>query len=682
MLTIPLWGPPVFDREAEKALRRVGFSEIELSLQEIGFSQLSLNMNRLRYHGVTLSDGELTLGYHLKGLWKKELDQVTVAHPKVAIDLTQSWPVSEDSAEPNEPSILEHWPERFPIGDIPLHDATLLLQGSDWARSVELNGQLSGRERLRGQASLNSQGLKMNAEADLDWSDLSGSVTASAQVDALAELAEIGRKLGGLTLPEGLDWTAQSTELGTEVGFAEQKLRDWNLTLKNKGATLRKEHSRISFEELNLNAEGEGVELGPFDMDVNRGNAGYKALTLSFDQLSAKANGAEQIGLDLSGWELSGKSGMEELGTISASADELELSVAGGWQPWRPGFSVANLGLKLRVKKGPLSLFTGLGSVSGTWQMEAEVSSDEARTISLSMQLEDASVTAPGASLERATLSLSVDGVLPDSLGASASVSEGRVTWSDREGSLSGLKGSFELATLLPLASKGQQTLQFASIEQGEFKTGAGELQLSYISQRKEGPPLKLEITTTALGGKIRILVDGSLIDSPSLSIRVFLDSVQLDQLAALFPQFEGQIEGAATGELALRLKEGEIHLLPGELQLVDDTTGRFAYLQQGWLTQDPDLDPEAFVSERDIMEIMKDSQGAPALTELAMRDLKMSYFQLKIEEAETGEQTVVAQIKGNRSIKGVNVPVVLDVPIRGDVKETINAVFEFHSRM
>ncbi|TVP77536.1 MAG: hypothetical protein EA353_10165, partial [Puniceicoccaceae bacterium] len=58
----------------------------------------------------------------------------------------------------------------------------------------------------------------------------------------------------------------------------------------------------------------------------------------------------------------------------------------------------------------------------------------------------------------------SVYGTWPDSLGALVGVRAGRVTWSDGGGRLNGLEGSFEMASLVPLASKGFQTLRFTSI--------------------------------------------------------------------------------------------------------------------------------------------------------------------------------------------------------------------------
>jgi len=682
VITFPWWGPPAFKQGAAKVLKNVGFSEADLSLQQVDLSQLSLTMKRLRYQGVTVSDAGLKFGYDFQGLRNGELEQVAVAHPGVEVDLSYNWPAVEGTAAESHPSIREQLPGRFPVNNIKIDDAVLTFFGTDWSRTVELAAKLTRRERLNGQVTLQGEGLQLNAQADVHWAELSGRATATGKVDELAEWVEFGRDRGWLNLPEGLGLAAEPVEIVAGFGFAEQTLQDWNVELRNKGVAASMAASRFSVEQLELEARGEAAQVAHLDLKVSDGTAVHRDLSLSFERLLASANSAEEIGFQLLGWELSGESPLYSLGSVSASSGDVELFVKGAWQAWRPDFKTENLGLRMRVAKAPLSLFTGLGSASGIWQMDAEISADEARKLSLSAELSDGSLTASAASLESTLLSVSVHGTLPDSLGALVGVKEGQVTWSEGGGRLTGLEGQFELASLQPLASKGQQTLKFASIEQGEFTTGSGQLRISYGGGSGGAPPLELEIATTALGGKVRILVDGRISETRSLSVRVFLDSVQLGEIAALFPQFDGRIEGLASGELALRLEGGQIILQPGGLQLVAGTTGRFEYRRQGWLTQDPRLDPEVFVSGRDILEIMKDRQGAPVLTELAMRDLKMSEFKFKIEEAPDGDQSLVAQIRGDRTIKGVTVPVVLDVPIRGDVKETINAVFEFNARM
>jgi hypothetical protein len=191
-----------------------------------------------------------------------------------------------------------------------------------------------------------------------------------------------------------------------------------------------------------------------------------------------------------------------------------------------------------------------------------------------------------------------------------------------------------------------------------------------------------LEIVTRALGGDVQMEVDGRMDAPRELDIHMYLKQVELKQVAGLFPQFEGRIEGLASGELALRLEGDRVVLQPGSLELKPDTVGRFVYSRQGWLTQDPDLNPEAFVRDRDIVDIMKDSKGAQVITELAIRDLLMSEFRLDILNPNNADERAMARIEGHSMIKGVKVPVVLDVPIRGDLIETINAVLKFNSRL
>jgi hypothetical protein len=682
-LTFPWWGPAAFKQGTAKVLRQIGCSEAELSLDQVDLSQLSLTMERLRYQGATVADAGLKFGYTFKGLRDGELEHLALAHPGVELDLSYDWPAAKGTAVESHSSIWEQLPARFPIKNINIADAVLTILGTDWSRTVELSAELTRQERLNGQLTLQGEGIQLNAQAvDVLWPELSGRATATGKVDELAEWVEFGRDRGWLNLPTGLDLTVAPLEIMAGVGFAEKTLLDWNVKLLNQGFAASMATSRISAEQLELEARGAATQVAHLDLKVNNGRGDHRGLGLSFDQLLTFANSAEAIGFQLLGWELSGKSPLYNLGSVSVSAGDLELSVEGAWQAGLASFKTDNLGLRIRMAQAPLSLFTGLGSAAGTWQMNAEISADEARAFSLSAELLDGSLTAPAVSLESKLLSVSAQGHWPASLGAVVGVEEGYVTWSEGGGRLTGLKGEFELASLQPLASKGQQTLQFASIEQGELTTGPGQLHFNYAGGHGKAPTLKLEIATTALGGKVRILVDGHLSKTLSLSVRVRLDSVQLSEIAALFPQFDGRIEGLASGELALRLAGGQIILQPGGLQLVAGTSGRFEYRRQGWLTQDPRLNPEIFVSERDILEIMKNRQGAPVLTELAMRDLNMSEFMFKIEVAQGGEQSLVAQIRGDRSIKGVTVPVVLNVPIRGDVKETMNAVFKFNAQM
>lgn len=527
-LSFSWWGPVAFERGVEKVLRNYGFSEAKVFVERMGLKQLVLRLDCLRYKEASLSGATLTLGYAWQGLLGGELEYLILAHPEVVFDYSDGWPPLPGGGDRRELPDSGRLLERFPVRELSIETAVVTLQGVDWVRTVRLDLELGGRESLRGEVLVQGGDLRIDAQADVLWPDLSGSFTASLVLEKSDEWQDWSRIRNWLDVPDAFVLELGPIQIKASGEVSGQRLQAWELVLENENLTL------------------------------------------------------------------------------------------GG----------------------------------------------------------------PGVGMESDYLSVAISGHSLDALHAVVGLSGGRITWSDGGGVLTGLEGDFELASLQPLVSKGAQALQFVSMEQGEFATGPGQLSLSYVESRAGGPPLDLQITTTALGGEIRMKVDGRIRQPLGLSARVFLDSVDLKEVAALFPQFDGQMEGQASGELALAFEEEQIALLPGGLQLKTGTSGRFAYLRQGWLTQDPKLNPEDFVGSRPVLEIMKDPRGAPALTELAMRDLKMTEFNFTIQQEETEELSVLTRIEGERIIKGVTVPVMLDIPIRGEIKETIDTIFEFNTRM
>ena len=315
-------------------------------------------------------------------------------------------------------------------------------------------------------------------------------------------------------------------------------------------------------------------------------------------------------------------------------------------------------------------------------EFNARLRAEAGGVLSLNMEIPGISLALEGVQFASERLELFARGSATDALAVTVRVAGGQITWAEGSGQLTGLEGAVEFSAVLPPVTAGRQRLEFTSFQQGDFTAGAGTIELRYAAEPGAGTPLAVEVNTTALGGAVRLVVEGAVREPRALMIRVLLDAVEMEALAALFPQFEGEITGTASGELALRLEGQRIILLPGGIQLDTGSSGRFKYTRQGWLTQDAGLDPEAFVAGRDIVEIMQDPQGATALTELALRELMMSEFSLNVREARAGEPTFEARIEGERMIQGVRVPVILDVPIRGDVEETLNAVFKFNARM
>ena len=679
LATAPWWAPAAFERWMPGKLESLGFSVAAVTLEQIGWSESNFGVERLQFEGVAVADAEFMLGYTLKNLRRGVLEKVVVAHPEIDIDFSSGLPLKLDSEKATEPIEL---PEELPVKNFTLADAAVRLRGSDWSRNFKIDAQFATNDRLKANATLSGEGIQLNAETDLQWPNITGRATASARVKTVPEWTEFAQNRGWLPPPEELSFSMQSIKISGAADLAEGEPQNWNAEAATTKVSAAMEAYRMATDQLTIKLIGDAAQVEAVDAQLDRGSADYGDLSLAFDQFQVSTNGPGEIGLRLSKWGVSGKTALASLGSVSGSAGDASLFVEGNWQAWPRDFSPTHLSARLHIDEGPLSLFTGLGSATGTVRMDASISAGETRQLTLSADLKDAYVSASGVSLESAHLQTSVEGALPDSLKATFGVNKGRLSWSDNAGLLTGLSGDLEFSSLRPVKTNGKQTLVFDSIQQGAFTAGSGQMRFSYDEDRKDTSPLELEFTAPALGGNIRIVVNGRIDKSKSLAIRLYLDHVELKQVAALFPQFDGSIEGKASGEMALRLEENRIILEPGSLQLAPNSTGRFEYLRQGWLTQKPDLNPDTFVKGRDIVSIMKDPQGAPAITELAMRDLTMSEFRLDILFQKTGNQRALARIKGHGSVKGIKVPVILDVPISGDLKETINAVLKFNSRM
>ncbi len=678
VVSLPWWVPAAFQRWIPVMLEKAGFSEAELALGRFGQNGVEIRLVRIRYQGLTVSDGELAIRYNLKDLWRGEVEEAVIKHPTLEIDLSEGFTLG---GAPESGSDREQLGRSLPIEALKIVDAVVTLRGDAWSRVWELDAEFAVDERLRGNANLRGAGVELKAEAEALWPDLTGRAKASVRIEEPAAWLNFGRERDWFTLPEA--HSLESGPLDGEVSavFEHRELNGWEMEWSTGQLDGSVRNARLSVQNLEISTGGKGAQVNYLEAAAINGGAGYEAMDLDFGRFNAASRGTEEIELSLSEWALKGAPPVDGLGSISLATGPLRLQVEGDWRVWQHDFSTEQLRANLLVAKGPLAFFSALGSATGSLQMDADLSANVPRRLTLSGNLSDSDLTASGINLKSKQVKASIEGAVAGSLEAGVEVEDGQLSWSDGAGLLKGLEGKVQLASIRPPATKGRQRFQFASIKQGDFKTGSGRLAFSYPNGPEAGEQLELECAADALGGRVRIVSKGRVAPPRSLALRVYLERVALAQVAALFPQFDGEIEGMASGELALRLEDQRLVLEPGRLQLTPDTVGRFAYTQQGWLTQDTDLNPQVFVEDRDIVNIMKDSRGASVITELAMRDLAMTEFTLSVLERDSAGERIAAQIRGHSTVKGVKVPVVLDVPIRGDVKETVNAVFKLNAQ-
>ncbi|HKK18846.1 MAG TPA: hypothetical protein VJ952_09225, partial [Opitutales bacterium] len=521
VVTSPWWGPAIFKRLAPVVLEKAGFSEVLVSLEYFGPRETELKVDHLRYQGVALADGVLRLRYELRDLWNGRLEQIMIDHPDVTVDLSKGLPTMGRVGRQDEATGPK---QALPVGRVRISDASVRLRDEGWSQSFKLDARLSSEEPLLASVTAEGGGIRGHAEVEAVWPDLRGETTISLQVEDPVKWLDFAVERGWLTIPKGYSLDVKSLDVKLNAGFSKTALGAWDCQWLGSGIELSVPQGQFGAEETEFKFRGKGMRIDELQGELSDGRAAYEDLVLSFDALGLSGKEVDQLDAELRNWELKGEPPVDAIGTVSLTAGKLKLASEGSWQVWRPGFSPQALAAKLQVEKAPLSLFTNRGSATGTLQLELAVSAEDPRSLTLSADLWDANLTASGASLESGQLKVSLAGALPGPLEASFGLSDGRLTWSEGAGRLTGLEGDVELKSLLPVTTKGRQSLRFASIEQGAFVAEAGRLQLSYQGDEQADRPLGLEVEADALGGEVRIAAEGRLRAPNSLEIRMFME--------------------------------------------------------------------------------------------------------------------------------------------------------------
>lgn len=642
LLTLSWWAPPTANAFLPSVLRRTPVEEAEISIQHIGLTQSRIEISHAVVGAVSVEDASVQIGYSVDQLQRKRVDEVTVLHPDVKVDLKELLAQLRQPKDQNAQPFA--FPEPLPLFELNLSDARVQLQGSQWQREFTLSGQATSNELTR---------INLQGEGGGDRLSLRGVgnlATATARFQA------------ALTMEDLAGWLPLAREFKAPLPGWLDSLSVKNVHLR-AGAQLR-----------------DGIlEPTSVEVQIDQSSASYDQLNVKLGKASLKSKDDSGLSASLSDWSIKGKTPVVKLKTVSISGGELQGQLVGPWTQLAHGFNADQYGVQLEHAKAPVSIFTGMGSLTGNIQFSAKVGEGARRSVEASLSAEPGEAAFGGFLLDAKQFQAGVTGSWPDELMASFALEPSTLTWGEGVGKLEGLAGAMERLTLVPFSAPHPQKLTFVRGQQGELIAHEGELTFSYQPGAK--PELKLDLQAQALDGRLKVKIQGSPLEPRSLEVRAQFDQVSLESLAALLPKFDGRVTGTVSGNLAFQFEAGKINLLPGYLQLSPNTTGRFQYYKQGWLTQDPKLNPEKYVQGKDLIKLMQDSKAASIITELAMRDLLMTSFRLDVLKSGAKEPVIIT-IEGGSTVKGVEVPVVLNIPVSGDVKETLNLILKLQSKM
>ena len=197
---------------------------------------------------------------------------------------------------------------------------------------------------------------------------------------------------------------------------------------------------------------------------------------------------------------------------------------------------------------------------------------------------------------------------------------------------LNGLSSLIKFASLNPLATDGAQELQFDSIRVGNLPVTAGRV---LFSLDRNGSLVVHEGSVKFLGGTLKLETTSSKIFDGKFSLLIRLSEIDGAQLASLFEDFDGELEGTFSGLLPVSIESG-LDFTGGFIEMIPATLGRLRYRSDNLLTEGMRPKGAEYKLRR--------------RTELALKDLDVSRIRLDFIR-ENGKPLIQGQGLGKSQI-------------------------------
>lgn len=180
-----------------------------------------------------------------------------------------------------------------------------------------------------------------------------------------------------------------------------------------------------------------------------------------------------------------------------------------------------------------------------------------------------------------------------------------------------------------------------------------------------------------AFSGKIEADLETQLVPFSSANVTVDLSEISAAEINERFRFFEGGIEAKLQGKLQAKWENDELTVLPSTLEMVPGTEGTLRYENDGWMTGDPDLDVEALSGKLRIDQLLTRKDSAGILVELAARNLTVTRLRIALFQEDLEDREGEINLEGFSMVQDTKIPVVLTVPLRGDLQEAIRLLLQ-----
>lgn len=187
-----------------------------------------------------------------------------------------------------------------------------------------------------------------------------------------------------------------------------------------------------------------------------------------------------------------------------------------------------------------------------------------------------------------------------------------------------------------------------------------------------EGMDATVKATARVFAGSVEADIKARVEPFSPANAAVNLTDVSLGDINERFGFFDGKIDARVRGRVEAKWEQGLLTLLPSTLEMVPGTEGTLQYEKSGWMTGDPDLDVVALSEKLRIDQLLTRDDSAGILVELAARNLTVTRLRIALFEPDLKDRKGEINLEGYSMVQNTRIPVVLKIPLRGDLQESI----------
>lgn len=697
-----LFLPSFLQKQIETALTDAGFHDPKIGDVRIGISSVQLADIQLSNDWLTLSNQSITSRSDFNAISDARLSDFIIegldATVQVAplIQAIRSKETQDNAPPPDAPSINYYSLWNLPFEKLLLSNSQLTLQFPDFKQTFQLSAFKDNQPERPFLFLADSPTEHLALDARLDRESKTTAISLQTKTKALRTWLDNLQPYLLFQHPALDNLTTQTTHFDLSVETLDTTPTRWLALTENQTIETHFDNQHITLQSLTSGANGTPDALQKHWLIAAGGLYQKEDIQFAWQRLAWELDNPYTLSGRLLDWKLTQHPDNDQKLTTLESGP-LHFTVKGPLLGKDTAPPDTPYTAQIHMPPSSLDLITPQGEMTADGELHVETNILD-KTIKtrahLVLNQPEVFLTQFNLSAESITARCQVEQSTPHHI--EATVKSAQASWQKQKGSLTDLNGTFRLASLKPLTTDSPQTLHFGSLTQGDISLTDGTLTLEFKTENTR-TTAHAELTATFFEGTLHATAVYPFDKKGRADLDLHLDRVNLSRLAKLIPQFKGQLEGLASGNLTAHYQNKNIQFEPSRIGLTPGTQGRLRYLQKNWLTQDPDLDIDAIIQElnadqlmlfmsqdvkalqafKDKIQLDKVIAYAPQIvTELALRDILMDDFEIHINNPDFPDNPVIARIEGRSDVKGINIPVKINIPIQID--GPLQSVFNF----